>query len=140
MREGKILMRHILECEPPHPSAAGAALFISKYGSPFGSTPGRYTFWASPVHYEGMPLLAFAASLILVAQGAGMIPERLHSAIGMLTRKFRAKTTPDNSEMMTLCRHWLLKEQAAKLEHLDVGDLDEIEHATEGGEALPDVP
>ena len=77
--------------------------------------------------------------MALTAQGAAMGPERLHSAIGMLTRKFRAKTTPENAEMMTLARHWLLKDQAAKLAGLDIGELDAMESAEECAEVLPAV-
>ena len=80
-----------------------------------------------------MPLLGFAARMVLVSQGSAMSNARLHSAIGMLTRKLRAKTTPDNAEMFTLARHWLLRDLAAKLEALDIGELDAMEAADDGG-------
>ena len=133
LTRGKTLMKHTLACDvlgtPTGPS----------YGSPFAETPARYTFWANPALHEGMPLLAVVATMALTAQGAAMGPERLHPAIGMLTRKFRAKTTPENAEMMTLARHWLLKDQAAKLAGLDIGELDAMECAEEGAKELPAV-
>ena len=98
--EGALLFDRIVACETPRGP---------NYGSPFARTPARYTFWADPAACGSMPLLCFAARMVLVSQGSAMSNERLHSAIGMLTRKLRAKTTPDNAEMFTLARHWLLR-------------------------------
>ena len=128
--EGALLFDRIVACETPRGP---------NYGSPFARTPARYTFWADPAACGSMPLLCFAARMVLVSQGSAMSNERLHSAIGMLTRKLRAKTTPENAEMFTLARHWLLRDAAAKLEALDVGELDAMEAADDGPDAAGDV-
>ena len=68
---------------------------------------------------------------------------RLHAAIGMVTRKLRAKTTPENAEVFPLARpshHPSLRgDAAAKLEALDVGELDAMEAADDGPDAAGDV-
>ena len=56
----------------------------------------------------------------------------------MLTRKLRAKTTPENAEMFTRARHWLLRDMSAKLEALDIG-VDAMEAANDGPDAGGDV-
>ena len=122
--EGRLLFDRIVACETPHGP---------DYGSPFAKSAARYAFWAAPAACGAMPLLGFAARMVLVSQGSAMSNERLHSAIGMLTRKLRAKTTPDNAEMFTLARHWLLRDLAATLEALDIGELDAMEAADDGG-------
>ena len=94
----------------------------------------------NPVQHGGMPLLAVVAAMALTAQGSAMGPERLHSAIGMLTRKFRAKSTPENAEMMTLARHKLLKDQAASLRALTLASSTRCSPQRRGARCCPPWP
>lgn len=73
----------------------------------------RHSFWPSMA--SKMPLLAFAASVILTAPLTTNTNEGFHSMTSFLSSRHRAATSPETLELLAV-GHVMLKEEAVRNE------------------------
>ena len=97
----------------------------------------RYAFWFTS-HADKMPLHAFAPRGILGRRATATANEELHSVGAYITRKLRAKTSPDKLELLSLARKFAMEtvsknplllaaeKAAAKDGYLDIDAIDEL--------------
>ena len=67
----------------------------------------RYQFW--PLHASEMPLLNFAAEMLLGGMLSAMENERFHSAAAYVMNKLRRSLTVVSLNRLTLCKRFLTK-------------------------------
>jgi hypothetical protein len=67
----------------------------------------RYQFW--PVHASEMPVLNFAAEMLLGGMLTAMENERFHSAAAYVMNKLRRSLTVVSLNRLTLCKRYLTK-------------------------------